>query len=527
MGVILQSFACGLLVEKRHTHGAFAMSLLVYKISEYEHTAEREQYRELCKQLKGFYGKRYDIFLFIANYNINDCELDGLLIKPDGIIVLEFKNYGGKVVATDNGEWTCDGTVVKGGSHKTVYQQIRTNRAQTRNGCVAGGIFNSITIRDLAALVVFHHSIALDNRLPLRTQGWLHICDETTFLEKVHDITSRHTDLSREQMLALIGRLSLQREFLDEEYSNVEVLPNDPKDVFIQPNPTGEQTHEEPQRPIGDPPPCTMKHSVVLPQWLDNFIYKQKGGTYKPVCSGMTVIDWNRVDLLKYLGTYFPRSYAESYCLFDYIFHRDPSWNNRTDLSVFDFGCGTGGEAVGMLAAISENLPNIKSITINAQDGSTPSLLIYEEVMLEMARRCNVSVGNRPLPFLIEDSNDLDTMSSVLQKTFDIIVASKTLCEYVTKNRLGGENPYEQFTRMFLPKMKSNGLILITDVTTHNQQVNDWVPRIMDKGIDFLDMKIYNVEGNDGYSDSFSVSHSRHQEDFSKIAWRIITHKNS
>lgn len=512
------------------------MSLLVYKISEYEHTAEREQYRELCKQLQGFYGRRYDIFLFIANYNINDCELDGLLIKPDGIIVLEFKNYGGKVIATDNGEWTCNGTVVKGGSHKTVYQQIRTNRAQTRNGCVAGGIFNSITIRDLAALVVFHHNIALDNRLPLRTQSWFHICDETTFLEKVHDITSRHTDLSRDQMLALIDKLSLQREYLDEEYSNVEVLPNNPKNVCTQSNPAGEHTHEELQSSKGevadmlptiDPPPYTMKHSVMLPQWLDNFIYNQKGGTYEPVCSEMTVIDWNRADLLKYLGTYFPRSYAESYCLFDYIFHRDPSWNNRTDLSVFDFGCGTGGEAIGMLAAISENLSNIRSINIKAQDGSTPSLRFCEEVTLEMAGRCNVPIMNAPLPFLIEDSDDLDTMASVLQRDFDIIIASKTLCEFVSKNRLGGKNPYEQFTRVLLPKLKTNGLILITDVTVHDQQENDWIPHIMDKGLDFLDTKIYSVERNDGYNDSFAISHSYRQKDSSKIAWRIITRKKS
>ena len=33
------------------------MALLVYKFSDYEHTAEREQYRVLCKYLKAYYPK--------------------------------------------------------------------------------------------------------------------------------------------------------------------------------------------------------------------------------------------------------------------------------------------------------------------------------------------------------------------------------------------------------------------------------------------------------------------------------------
>lgn len=37
------------------------MALLVYKFSDYEHTAEREQYRSLCKYLKAYYENRDEI----------------------------------------------------------------------------------------------------------------------------------------------------------------------------------------------------------------------------------------------------------------------------------------------------------------------------------------------------------------------------------------------------------------------------------------------------------------------------------
>ena len=82
-----------------------SMALLVYKFSDYEHTAEREQYRALCKQLKAYYENRDEICIFIANYNIYDCELDGMIIKQDAITAVEFKNFGGTITAVENGHW--------------------------------------------------------------------------------------------------------------------------------------------------------------------------------------------------------------------------------------------------------------------------------------------------------------------------------------------------------------------------------------------------------------------------------------
>ena len=69
------------------------MGLLVYKISDYSHTAEREQYRAICQMLKSRFSEKSELCIFVANWNIYDSELDGLLIKQDAIIAIEFKNY--------------------------------------------------------------------------------------------------------------------------------------------------------------------------------------------------------------------------------------------------------------------------------------------------------------------------------------------------------------------------------------------------------------------------------------------------
>ena len=183
------------------------MALLVYKIAEYEHTAEREQYRTLCKQLKAHYEYNQENCIFIANYNIFDCELDGIIIKNDGIIGVEFKNYGGLITAVENGEWKLsDGTIIKGGSRKTVYQQSKLNHVAIKRGLKEGVILPPHALRNIAFLVVFHQPIHLDNRLSRKVQSWLHICDEETFIEKVQDITSQYLDLSEEDFLMLISK---------------------------------------------------------------------------------------------------------------------------------------------------------------------------------------------------------------------------------------------------------------------------------------------------------------------------------
>lgn len=62
--------------------------------------------------LKAHYEDSNEFCVFAGNYNIG-CELDALFIKKDAIISIEFKNYGGKVVANENGEWTCNGKIIK------------------------------------------------------------------------------------------------------------------------------------------------------------------------------------------------------------------------------------------------------------------------------------------------------------------------------------------------------------------------------------------------------------------------------
>ena len=198
------------------------MSLLVYKVADYSFTAEREQYRTICEALKQKYSGKDEMCLFVANYNIYDSELDGIIFKNDAVISVEFKNYGGEVTAVENGEWKLtDGTIIKGGSRKNPYQQAKVNHINLKNGLVDGMILSQTVLRNVPALIVFNQPIKCNNLLSGRVKSWLHITDNDHFLQKLSDITERSTDISNEEILELVERMNLLEEWREEEYCDM------------------------------------------------------------------------------------------------------------------------------------------------------------------------------------------------------------------------------------------------------------------------------------------------------------------
>lgn len=209
------------------------MGLLVYKIADYNHTAEREQYRILCSQLKNLYSGKNELCIFVANWNVYDSELDGLLLKNDALIAIEFKDYGGKIIATDNGDWKKeDGTIIKGGVRKSPYKQALINRSNLRNGLRDSGFISAQNLKHITSLIVFNQPIILDaSNLSPKTKSWLKICDNDHFTEKIEDITSEKTYFSNDDLLSLVHDLNfdLGGEALDERFSDANILTNMPE----------------------------------------------------------------------------------------------------------------------------------------------------------------------------------------------------------------------------------------------------------------------------------------------------------
>ncbi len=278
-----------------------------------------------------------------------------------------------------------------------------------------------------------------------------------------------------------------------------------------------------------------MEASVTLPEWLDNYIFNELGASYCPThLPNMTVIDWDRKEILKYLGTYFPRSYAESYCIFtDYFTVNMTNYKDKEELSIFDFGCGTGGEIIGLLMVFEEKLPNLKKVNVRALDGNIHEMNILEKILVETQNHLNYQLSFKPNVDRIEDIYELGIQNNIIEQNFDLIISFKAICEFATKqvfdkkyneeefyNFLNSNNPYEHIADFLLSKLHEDGLLLIEDVTSPDKTTSEWLPNIMDKGLNAVNCNV--TCKNIGYSQKYKITHSYAAEDGNKVAWRMI-----
>ena len=66
--------------------------------------------------------------------------------------------------------------------------------------------------------------------------------------------------------------------------------------------------------------------------------------------------------------------------------------------------------------------------------------------------------------------------------------------------------------------------MFLADVSTYNGVSQEWLPKMMDKGLHQIDCKV--VAKNSSYNELFTLSHSRRGYDRSKITWRLIKKSN-
>ena len=262
------------------------------------------------------------------------------------------------------------------------------------------------------------------------------------------------------------------------------------------------------------------KVQVVLPNWLDQFLFRDLSAVYMKKNKDLVVLEWDENDILGYLGTYFPRSFAESYRIFSYYFKKHKhEYVLRDTISLFDFGCGTGGELIGFIIAASETLPNLKLLKLKALDGNLHELRYLERILKKVALITNLKIEYRLMPVIIDDFYDMKVVTDVITDKYDYIISFKAICEFATKKQFEERNPYEHIINAFLPKLAPGGVFCIADITSFNKITNEWLTVLLDKASSECDVTI--LERNQGYNEEIFVTHSLKVCDRSKIAWRI------
>ncbi len=152
------------------------MALKIFKISDYNHIAETKQFESICKLLQNRYKDSVDECILIGNYNIEGVELDALLITPGGFRILEFKNWGGNIIARENGAWTSNERIIEGGTReKTPYEKIRMNKSRVTKGL---GKLLGVHPQMISAAIIFWQDAEIDTTsLSDTVKTWLTVCD--------------------------------------------------------------------------------------------------------------------------------------------------------------------------------------------------------------------------------------------------------------------------------------------------------------------------------------------------------------
>ena len=74
------------------------MSLITYEFNKADNAGEISQFRSTLPIMQKHYQGKNEVVLYLSGkLNINGVDIDGLIIKEDAIVLVEFKNYGYEV----------------------------------------------------------------------------------------------------------------------------------------------------------------------------------------------------------------------------------------------------------------------------------------------------------------------------------------------------------------------------------------------------------------------------------------------
>lgn len=215
------------------------MSLIVYEFQRAEHGHEIRQFNAAAQSLYNYFEGRDEIAIFIGNLNVGDANLDGLIVKNDAIIIVEFKDYSGRLEARQNGDWTCDGKPIKGGNGgKSVFEQLKKNRSILRKTIAEQDYFSEAQRSDIKGLVVLTKLTGYSDDFDRTNKAWIYVSDVENMGKRMHDIESQDfkdwktgrsisSHISDDDLWLFLRKLKIDEKSMVTDFSDTTILPED------------------------------------------------------------------------------------------------------------------------------------------------------------------------------------------------------------------------------------------------------------------------------------------------------------
>lgn len=289
-----------------------------------------------------------------------------------------------------------------------------------------------------------------------------------------------------------------------------------------------------------------LSNHIELPSYLDVLIYGDFfGAKYQPDYQRYEFnLDLTREELLIYLGTYFPRSFGESLSIFSSIIKIETinsQLNCKDCINILDIGSGSGGEILGLLHVLEDNMKNNIPINIYTFDGN----LLVQDMLVELVSQFQKATNTKKRIQIytnvkkIESKSDIEAIKEGISFiSFDFILCNKICNELVSRGHI--TDAYLLMCNSFTSLLDSSGVLLILDVTTKdknqsrfysemlNEQVNNFIIGHCKEYSTLLPVScaLHPECLNSCFTQhKFYISHSQKQNDISKVAYRILAGK--
>lgn len=293
--------------------------------------------------------------------------------------------------------------------------------------------------------------------------------------------------------------------------------------------------------------------TITLPHMMQTHIYCSLEGKYNPdfIAAQQNLVA-DEEKLLSYLGTYFPRSFAEYYYITNQLLANLEvrcTWEKRKSIRILDIGSGTGGNLMGFIHALRRYI-DLEDIEVVSLDGNQEALNLQKKV-IEGCYDKEISF----FPNVIKFANLLEFKSQlqgVLKNNgkFDAVLCSKSLSEMYLCEEFDRFNPrwdgvgyYGELFSLTEGILNQQGLMIVSDVTVLVPKLGLYIPNILNAELKtYLQTQqenglrcvlplscAYWAESCANPRQCFNqkilrISHTKRESDICKFTFRVLTH---
>ena len=214
------------------------MTPKIFKNERFTTTHENKIFDDIASILKT-YTFDFNNICYLGEFGCHNIKIDGLIITPNSIIILEYKNYGGNISWNEYNEWFAGNDKIEASNFKNPYKQIskykdalsdylegQTSKILNRN--------NTINWRHIHCMIIFHQPITCSPPVPPYLENRFSICDLKGFAKRVNQITSREIHISSDEMTRIANELGFQKPDIASSYSiNEKGIVHDEKEMVL------------------------------------------------------------------------------------------------------------------------------------------------------------------------------------------------------------------------------------------------------------------------------------------------------